>query len=134
MSVLGHVPEKDGILADLLVLEMMASRQKTLAELRDDLFSRVGALYSRRIDHRLDAAGLEDRLTAVGSMAEEMARTMDFRFLFDSSRKLFSIGYLVADDRLDPSFYDLLASESRPFAAHQFRSGSSLGLTCPTRS
>ncbi|HUU45251.1 MAG TPA: glucoamylase family protein [Acidobacteriota bacterium] len=38
---------------------------------------------------------------------------MDFRFLFDSSRKLFAIGYRVADGLLDPSYYDLLASESR---------------------
>ena len=38
---------------------------------------------------------------------------MDFRFLFDSSRKLFSIGYRVAEGTLDPSCYDLLASESR---------------------
>jgi cyclic beta-1,2-glucan synthetase len=38
---------------------------------------------------------------------------MDFRFLFDSSRKLFSIGYRVADGTLDPSCYDLLASEAR---------------------
>lgn len=59
MSVLGHVPEKDGILADLLVLEMMASREKTLDELRDDLFRRVGPLYSRRVDHRLDTGSME---------------------------------------------------------------------------
>ena len=38
---------------------------------------------------------------------------MDFRFLFDSSRRLFSIGYRVADGTLDPSSYDLLASEAR---------------------
>jgi cyclic beta-1,2-glucan synthetase len=42
-----------------------------------------------------------------------MVQTMDFRFLFDSSRKLFSIGYRVADGSLDPSCYDLLASEAR---------------------
>ena len=38
---------------------------------------------------------------------------MDFSFLFDKSRDLFAIGYNVGDQRLDASFYDLLASEAR---------------------
>ena len=42
MSVRGHVPEKDGILACLLVAEMMAARGTTLAQQIADLFRRVG--------------------------------------------------------------------------------------------
>jgi cellobiose phosphorylase/PAS domain-containing protein len=38
---------------------------------------------------------------------------MDFTFLLDHSSNLFSIGYNVSDQRLDNSFYDLLASEAR---------------------
>ena len=38
---------------------------------------------------------------------------MEFGFLFDPVRKLFSIGYRVADGSLDPGYYDLLASEAR---------------------
>src|SRR5260370_38742807 len=38
---------------------------------------------------------------------------MDFSFLFDKSRDLFAIGYNVAEQRRDNSFYDLLASEAR---------------------
>ena len=38
---------------------------------------------------------------------------MDFRFLFDPVRKLFSIGFRVREGALDPSYYDLLASEAR---------------------
>ncbi len=73
LSVVGHVPEKDGILADLLVLEMVASRQKTLTELREDLFRRVGALYSRRVDHRLDAGGMESlRARLAGDPPEKL--------------------------------------------------------------
>jgi len=60
-----------------------------------------------------DGAGLALRLAALASAAEEMAREMDFRFLFDPTRKLFSIGYRVADGTLDPGGYDLLASEAR---------------------
>jgi cyclic beta-1,2-glucan synthetase len=42
---------------------------------------------------------------------------MDFRFLYDAQRQLFTIGYRLADSegpgRRDPSYYDLLASEAR---------------------
>jgi cyclic beta-1,2-glucan synthetase len=42
---------------------------------------------------------------------------MNFKFLYDPQRQLFTIGYRLADDegpgRPDPSFYDLLASEAR---------------------
>ena len=59
------------------------------------------------------AAALRNRLSALGLLAEEIVQAMDFRFLFDRSRRLFSIGYRVADGTLDPSCYDLLASEAR---------------------
>ncbi len=39
--------------------------------------------------------------------------TMDYDFLFDKVRRLLSIGYNVAERRLDASYYDLLASEAR---------------------
>lgn len=45
MTVAGHVPEKDGILACLLVAEMIAARQASLAEQMRDLFKRVGREY-----------------------------------------------------------------------------------------
>ena len=42
---------------------------------------------------------------------------MSFRFLYDPQRRILSIGYRLADaegpGRLDPSYYDLLASEAR---------------------
>jgi cyclic beta-1,2-glucan glucanotransferase len=53
------------------------------------------------------------RLEALGEQAERYAMEMDFGFLFDPSRKLFSIGYNSATHSLDGSFYDLLASEAR---------------------
>ena len=38
---------------------------------------------------------------------------MQFGFLFDATRKIFSIGYRITDGSPDPSGYDLLASEAR---------------------
>jgi len=55
------------------------------------------------------------RLLALETLArqcDEMA-AMDFTFLFDRERELFSIGFNVTERRLDSSYYDLLASEAR---------------------
>jgi phosphoglucomutase len=45
MTIRGHLPEKDGILACLLVAEMIAARQKSLHDQLFDLFNRVGREY-----------------------------------------------------------------------------------------
>ena len=60
-----------------------------------------------------DAAVLIERLQRIARDAHALFVEMDFRFLYDPARKLFSIGYQVDDARLDPSYYDLLASEAR---------------------
>ncbi len=67
----------------------------------------------REVASSAEAEGLEHRLSALALLAERMVLTMDFQFLFDGSRRLFSIGYRVVDGTLDPSCYDLLASEAR---------------------
>jgi cyclic beta-1,2-glucan synthetase len=60
---------------------------------------------------------LAARLDALAARAEAWVEDMDFRFLFDAQRKLFAIGYRLADaegpGRLDTGMYDLLASEAR---------------------
>ncbi|HEY4491520.1 MAG TPA: glucoamylase family protein, partial [Acidobacteriota bacterium] len=56
---------------------------------------------------------LKRRLLSLARECEELVREMDFRFLFDESRGLFSIGFNVTNGRLDTSYYDLLASEAR---------------------
>lgn len=56
-----------------------------------------------------------DRLKTLQQLARQCQEfaDMDFSFLFDPSRDLFAIGYNAGDQRLDNSFYDLLASEAR---------------------
>jgi cyclic beta-1,2-glucan synthetase len=53
------------------------------------------------------------RLGRLAQEARTLVGAMDFGFLFDPMRKLFAIGYRVADSTLDPGRYDLLASEAR---------------------
>jgi len=50
LSIQGHVPEKDGILACLLVTEMVARTGKTLSTLMAELSSRVGQVFNKRND------------------------------------------------------------------------------------
>ena len=51
LSILGHIPEKDGLIANLLILEAMADRNKTLVELQDEVYNLVGTkFYTDRID------------------------------------------------------------------------------------
>ncbi|HEY5481631.1 MAG TPA: glucoamylase family protein, partial [Verrucomicrobiae bacterium] len=51
-------------------------------------------------------------LETLARQSTELA-DIDFRFLFDPARELFSIGFNVTERRYDASFYDLLASEAR---------------------
>ena len=53
--------------------------------------------------------GLDD----LAERANVMTQRMDFSFLFDEKRKLFTIGYHTASHSQDTSRYDLLASEAR---------------------
>ncbi len=49
-SMRGHLPEKDGILACLLVAEMVAKTGKGIPALLDDLFARVGPVHTQRLN------------------------------------------------------------------------------------
>lgn len=50
LSILGHIPEKDGLIANLLILETMASSGKTLVELQKEIQEIGGKYYTDRID------------------------------------------------------------------------------------
>jgi len=47
------------------------------------------------------------------AQSQQLEGGMGLRFLYDEERRIFAIGYQVAERRLDTSFYDLLASEAR---------------------
>ncbi len=55
----------------------------------------------------------ESHLVRIEETVRAMALATEFGFLLDRDRKLLSIGYSVAEGALDPSCYDLLASEAR---------------------
>src|SRR5208337_4421479 len=53
LTIRGHVPEKDGIIAGLLVAEMVAVRGKSLGVQLRELFAKVGSYYPVRENFRL---------------------------------------------------------------------------------
>ena len=93
MTIRGHVPEKDGILACLLVAEMIAARQAPLASQLGDLFRRAGReFWPVRVNIHLseDAqARLPERLRAdptefAGRRVAQINRTDGLKMIFEN--------------------------------------------------
>ena len=59
------------------------------------------------------AEPLRRRLLQLADAADRHSRMMRFDFLYNQTQKLFAIGYRPAENALDASTYDLLASEAR---------------------
>ena len=95
------VTRRDDVYGDLLVLVGCQSTAR----------SKAGVAIARQTPETL--VDLRSRLLSVAAVTRAMAFAMDFEFLLDPQRKLLSIGYRAADGTLDPSCYDLLASEAR---------------------
>jgi cyclic beta-1,2-glucan synthetase len=75
--------------------------------------ARIDEIVDRLERSSVAARALLGRLQGVARVAKELFDAMQFGFLFDPTRKIFSIGYRVTDGSLDGSAYDLLASEAR---------------------
>lgn len=57
LSIIGHIPEKDGILADMLVAEAIAYEGKPLSQLVEEAIAEAnGPLYNKRLDLHLNDA------------------------------------------------------------------------------
>ncbi|MGE5201498.1 MAG: glucoamylase family protein, partial [Acidobacteriota bacterium] len=80
---------------------------------QSDTLTRIDAIIESLARSAAASGALVHRLSTLGQLTKRMFDTMEFGFLFDPARKLFSIGYRVSDNSLDPSCYDLLASEAR---------------------
>jgi alpha-D-glucose phosphate-specific phosphoglucomutase len=89
LSVKGHVPEKDGILACLLMAELVATERKSLGQILKELSKQIGEFYTDRINvsfapEKKDAllAKLGSGLKNIGAFKVEKFITTDgFKFL-----------------------------------------------------
>ena len=75
--------------------------------------ARIDGLIDSLVRSSAAARALVGRLLGVARTTTDLFDAMQFGFLFDPTRKIFSIGYRVNDGSLDTSAYDLLASEAR---------------------
>ncbi|MGB9180844.1 MAG: phosphoglucomutase/phosphomannomutase family protein [Pyrinomonadaceae bacterium] len=90
MSIKGHYPEKDGILACLLAAEAVAARGTSLSQQLEALYKRVGYLASGRIGVRLTpdiVAALPEKLARepeqiAGKRIEKTNRIDGVKFIF----------------------------------------------------
>ena len=85
----------------------------TREELRWMLADHRATLRSAALDKALEPALAAQRLRELARAFTELAWQADFTFLYHNKRRLFHIGYRVAERQRDSAFYDLLASESR---------------------
>ena len=73
----GHMPDRDGVLCGLLILDMMVRTGKSVRELIDWLFSIVGPHYYKRLDIKFKESDREKILQkidkeGIGLMASEL--------------------------------------------------------------
>ena len=110
-ATLADAPDRfDGAVRELTALR---ARSVGSSVSQGDQLARIDALIQAMRQSAAEATSLHRRLLTIAQQSEEMFEATDFGFLFDDARKLFSIGYRTADGQLDPSCYDLLASEAR---------------------
>ena len=101
----------------------------TLSAIQAELTTAISAVGTRAVGTPVEqlvsrlTATLENGSLTISAVSDAVIRTtgqvhklikeMDFSFLYDESRNLFTIGFNSEHARKDGSFYDLLASEAR---------------------
>src|SRR5688572_7802951 len=93
MSMYRHLPEKDGVLACLLVAEMVARTGKKISQLTEEMHAEFGHFYSKRVDLKLTpqlkeslASKLENPPTHVDNYEVRSVNTTDgVKLIFDAS-------------------------------------------------
>ncbi len=92
ISIQGHIPEKDGILAAILMMELAATTGESFAELLGELHQRLGAREYVRLDLPLAAERRQRLLAALtaydkpdfaGRRIQSRITTDGFKYLFE---------------------------------------------------
>jgi len=92
LGVKGHIPERDGILMALLLLEAMAVSGKGLRQLLNETMDEIGHFYYRRVDLQIEQTAKErlieklgkDELTSIASRKVASTNFADgFKFFFE---------------------------------------------------
>jgi phosphomannomutase len=84
LAVKGHIPERDGVWIGLMVMEFMAVTGKSIKQLIQEVYDKVGSFASDRDDHHLtneikDSAmtKCKEGLSQIGSRAVTKTESID---------------------------------------------------------
>jgi len=75
LSIKGHIPEKDGVLACLLMAELVATERKPLTKILKDIEKVTGAFYTKRINIKINPETKEQLLQKLGSGIDRIGGT-----------------------------------------------------------
>ena len=73
MTIKGHIPEKDGVLACLLICEICAKWRKPLREILEEIFERIGGFFFQRVDIPIGEEGKGKMLSALKKAGSSFA-------------------------------------------------------------
>jgi cyclic beta-1,2-glucan synthetase len=112
---LAHISEIcDTALVQLAALRAKLERTESETLPRQDAALNELSILTGVIEQAAEAARtVTSRLAKIAQTCQRLVDEMDFKFLLDPERKVFTIGYNVTEGHNDNSFYDLLASEAR---------------------
>lgn len=65
LTIGDHIPEKDGILANLLVCEMMAKLKKPLSRIMEEVAAKYGHYYDKRVNLKIDQASKDNLMLSL---------------------------------------------------------------------
>ncbi|MDO9004398.1 MAG: glucoamylase family protein [Aquabacterium sp.] len=105
----------NGAALELEALQLFSEARPEIQSLLWCLADHLSTLRSAWRDQAAQAQAHEAvaRLESLARQFKRIAWEPDYSFLYHRKRHLFHIGYRIAEQQLDASFYDLLASESR---------------------
>jgi len=81
LSVKGHVPEKDGILACLLMAELVAYEGKSLGQILKELEKKIGEFHTARINVPIDPAKKEELIKKLGGGISQIGKSKVVQFV-----------------------------------------------------
>ncbi|MGE5251351.1 MAG: phosphoglucomutase/phosphomannomutase family protein [Bacteroidota bacterium] len=95
ISFKGHIPEGDGPIMGLLLVELIAESKKTLMELVDELLADVGPAFYERVDLRLSRPVAKAEMTEF--LTSRAPREIGGQVLQEISQRD-GVKYIMADD------------------------------------
>src|SRR5215217_7828828 len=105
VPTLAEIPQ----LCDKALVQLSAMQEHA-----SEAYAQTASRLTKALEQSAGASSdMLSRLSRLARRCDQIVDEMDFSFLFNVERKLFTIGYNVTASRPDDSYYDLLASEAR---------------------